>query len=170
MIRPLGDGDVAWAEAFLDLVLGGRQQARRGELIDALGDAGLVAETGQDRDGPVGLGRVGLVAWRLEPRGRTAEVTVLAVAPEARRQGIGRALLEAAVAILRAAGIERAWLVTTNDNQAALRLYQRTGWRLTAVRRGAVDVARETLKPSIPEIGDEGIAIHDELDLEIDLG
>lgn len=161
MIRPLGDGDVDWAEAFLDRTLGGRIQARRGELIDVLGEAGLVA----DAEGA----RVGLVAWRVDDEGRAAEVTVLAVAPEARRQGLGRALLDAAVEALRAAGVDRAWLVTTNDNLAALRLYQRAGWRLAALRPGAVDELRRTLKPSIPALGDGGLPIRDELELRLEL-
>ena len=162
MIRPLGDGDVDWAEAFLDRTLGGRTQARRGELIDVLGEAGLVAEAGG--------ARVGLVAWRAEEDGRTAEITILAITPEARGRGIGRALLDAAVKALRTAGIDRVWLVTTNDNLAALRLYQRAGWRLTLLRPGAVAEMRRTLKPSIPAISDAGIPIHDELELEIQLG
>jgi ribosomal protein S18 acetylase RimI-like enzyme len=161
VIRPLGDGDVDWADAFLDRTLGGRMQARRGELIDALGEAGLVAEL----DGR----SVGLAAWRLEGGGRRAEVTVLAVERDARRRGIRRALLDAAVEALRTSGVEYAWLVTTNDNLAALRLYQRFGWRLATLRPGAVDEARRTLKPSIPAIGVDGIPIHDELELEIEL-
>jgi len=161
VIRPLGDGDVGWAEAFLDRTLGGRIQARRGELIDALGEAGLVAVAGG--------ARVGLVAWRVDDDGRAAEVTVVAVAPEARRRGLGRALLDAAVEALRAAGVDRAWLVTTNDNLAALRLYQRAGWRLAALRPGAVDELRRTLKPAIPALGDDGLPIRDELELRLEL-
>ena len=161
MIRPLGDGDVDWADALLDRTLGGRLQARRGELIDALGEAGIVAEI----DGRA----VGLAGWRLESGGRRAELTVLAVEEDARRQGIGRALLDAAVEALRASGVERAWLVTTNDSLAALRLYQRFGWRLATLRPGAVDETRRTLKPSIPTVGDDGIPIHDELELTLEL-
>ncbi len=135
-------------------------QARRGELVDALGEAGLVAEV---------AGRpAGLVAWRRDGD-VGAEITVLAVDPATRRRGVGRALLEAAVDALRAAGVRRAWLVTTNDNLPALRLYQRTGWRLAALRPGAVDEARRTLKPSIPTIGEDGIPLRDELELELDL-
>lgn len=134
-------------------------QARRGELIDALGEAGALAE--------VEGSTVGLVAWRLEAAGGEAEITILAVEEGARGRGIGRALLDTAVEALRAAGVRRAWLVTTNDNLTALRLYQRAGWRLAALRPGAVDEARRTLKPSIPALGDDGIPIRDELELEL---
>ena len=55
-----------------------------------------------------------------------------------------------------------AWLVTTNDNLDAIRLYQRHGFRLAEVHSGAVDRARE-LKPTIPVMGQHGIEMHDEL-------
>jgi GNAT superfamily N-acetyltransferase len=93
----------------------------------------------------------------------------VAVAEAARGHGIGRALLDAAARALLDAGIRRAWLVTTNDNLAALALYQKAGWRLTALRGGAVDEVRRTTKPSIPEIGDHGIPLRDELELELSL-
>jgi ribosomal protein S18 acetylase RimI-like enzyme len=99
---------------------------------------------------------------------RSAEVRALAVAADLRDAGIGRALLSAAGEALRAAGVRRAWLVTTNDNLAALALYQKAGWRLAALRAGAVDEARRTIKPSIPPVGEHGIPIRDELELELD--
>lgn len=55
----------------------------------------------------------------------------------------------------------RVWLVTTNDNLDAFRLYLRHGFRLEQVHLGGVDLARE-LKPSIPLIGEHGIPLHDE--------
>lgn len=137
-------------------------QARRGELIDALGEGGVVAEW-QGRT-------IGLASWHVDPADRSlVEVTCLVVVSGQRRRGIGRALLDACAEHFRAGGVARVWLVTTNDNLAALRLYQRAGYRLTALRPGAVDESRRTLKPSIGEIGEHGIPIHDELELEIDL-
>ena len=66
----------------------------------------------------------------------------------------------------RDAGATRLWLTTTNDNLAAVGFYQRRGLRIVAVHRGAVDRAR-LLKPSIPVAGDNGIELHDELELEL---
>lgn len=83
-------------------------------------------------------------------------------------QGIGRLLLAAAAEMARKRGCQRLFLVTTNDNLAALRFYQKQGLRLSALRAGAVDQAR-LLKPSIPLLGEGGIPIHDELELEFDL-
>jgi hypothetical protein len=60
----------------------------------------------------------------------------------------------------------RVWLVTTNDNVDALRFYQCRGWRLAALRVGAVDDARARLKPGLPEVGQYGISLRDEMILE----
>jgi ribosomal protein S18 acetylase RimI-like enzyme len=76
--------------------------------------------------------------------------------------------VEAAADAARAAGAAAQWLVTTNDNLDALRLYQRHGYRLVRVRPGAVDEARRA-KPAIPETGAYGIPLRDELVLERDL-
>ena len=68
----------------------------------------------------------------------------------------------------REAGCGRVWLITTNDNLRALRFYQRRGFRLVAVHPDALERSRE-LKPSIPEIGLDGIPLRDELELELTL-
>jgi hypothetical protein len=82
-------------------------------------------------------------------------------------QGVGTALLAALPGHL-GAGFARIRLTTTNDNVDALRFYQRRGYRLANLQQGAVDLARRH-KPSIPQVGDYGIPIHDEIDLVIDL-
>ena len=58
---------------------------------------------------------------------------------------------------------------TTNDNTAALRFYQRRGWDLVALHRDAVARDRE-LKPEIPVVGRDGIALRHALELERRLG
>ncbi|BAD40429.1 GNAT family N-acetyltransferase [Symbiobacterium thermophilum] len=79
--------------------------------------------------------------------------------------GVGSALLQAVEDAARQAGCRRVWLITSNDNLDALRFYQRRGYRLVAVHPGAIDEARR-LKPTIPLVGEHGIPIHDELELE----
>ena len=160
-VRSLTEADRVWAEALLDAELGGRMQARRCALVDVLAGPGLVAVL-DDRP-------VGLVTWLADASGASAEIRVLAVAEAHRGVGTGRALMDAAAAALRAAGVRRAWLVTTNDNLAALALYEKAGWRLAALRPGAIDKARRTIKPAIARIGEHGIPLRDELELAIDL-
>ena len=56
--------------------------------------------------------------------------------------------------------MRRVWLVTTNDNLAALRFYQRRGFALAALHPRAIEVSRR-LKPSIPPVGHDGIVCPD---------
>jgi len=151
-IRPYQESDRPWAESLLD-EFGGRLQARRGELIDVLELPGFTAE----RDGRP----VGLVTYRRE----NGECELAFIAVLERQQGIGSALLDA---LRQEVGDgERIWLVTTNDNLEALRFYQRRGFRLSALRAGAVDESRRRLKPQISTVGDFGIPIRDEIELEL---
>lgn len=95
---------------------------------------------------------------------------VVALASTIEQVGAGTALLAAVEAEARAVGCTRVWLVTTNDNTAALRFYQLRGWRLCALRPGAVTEARATLKPELPMRGEDAIEIRDEIELERLLG
>jgi ribosomal protein S18 acetylase RimI-like enzyme len=155
-LRDLAPSEVGAAEDLLDATLGGRHQVRMGEAVDVLRGHGI----GAWEDG----GLVGVVAWDVAaPR---AELTALAVHPSHRGRGVGAGLVEALAAAATARGAHTLWLVTTNDNLDALRLYQRHAFRLTALRPGAVDEARRRLKPTIPEVGAHGIPLRDELVLE----
>ena len=78
--------------------------------------------------------------------------------------GIGTMLIEAVRDEAKRRGCQQVTLTTTNDNVDALRFYQRRGFRLAALRPGAVDRSR-LRKPEIPRTGDFGIPLHDEIDL-----
>jgi ribosomal protein S18 acetylase RimI-like enzyme len=156
-VRPLAEADLAWAEALVLAELGGRRQVRRGEQVDALEPPGWVAE----RDGrPVGLATAAARddGWEL----------VLLVAAE-RRSGVATALVQHLLDEAARARARQVWVVTTNDNLGALAFYQRLGFRLSALRPGAVDEARATLKPEIPAPGEEGLPLRDELELSFPL-
>jgi len=88
---------------------------------------------------------------------------------DVRGRGVGTALIAEAKRVATQAGCRRLWLITTNDNVDALRFYQRRGFRLATLHRGAVDDSRARLKPEIPEIGDHRIPLRDELELEHEL-
>lgn len=64
-----------------------------------------------------------------------AEVLTLAVAPGARRRGIGRALAEALAGSARAAGAAALFLEVAQDNAAARGLYESRGFALAGRRR-----------------------------------
>ncbi|MGZ8763268.1 MAG: N-acetyltransferase family protein [Acidimicrobiia bacterium] len=128
---------------------------REGVLTDPSTCAQLVAE----RSGAL----VGVLSYQVE-RG-ACEVVALDADPAG--QGTARGLLDAVVEIAGRAGCTRLWLVTTNDNGRAQRIYQQYGFDLAGVELGAVDRARATVKPSIPEIGEHGIPIRHELRYEL---
>ncbi|MGB8814096.1 MAG: GNAT family N-acetyltransferase [Paracoccaceae bacterium] len=74
-----------------------------------------------------------------------AELLTLAVAPEARRQGIGTRLVAEFLAQARLRGAEAAFLEVSADNAAAMGIYTRAGFAPVGRRKGyyvAVDGAR----------------------------
>lgn len=79
--------------------------------------------------------------------------------------GIGTALLAAVESVAAEAGCTLIELTTTNDNVDALGFYQRRGYRMVAIDRGAVDRARR-VKPAIPLTGRHGLPLRDEIRLE----
>ena len=81
-------------------------------------------------------------------------------------QGIGTKLMDAAVEEARKRNCRRVFLVTTNDNLNALGFYQKRGFEMVKINRGAVNESRK-IKPSIPMIGMYNIPLRDEIELEI---
>lgn len=63
-----------------------------------------------------------------------AEILTLAVHPEARRLGLGRALVQSAAATARGLGAEAFWLEVAIDNKAAIALYAATGFEAAGRR------------------------------------
>ena len=152
-IRPVADADREQAEQIITERWGAPVVAVHDTLYRPAQLPGFLAKAGERI--------LGLLTYRIETN--ACEIVSLdALQP---RTGIGTTLVEAAARAARNAKCRRLWLVTTNDNLDALRFYMRRGFRLAAVHPGAVDRAR-LMKPSIPEVGDFGIPIHDELELE----
>jgi ribosomal protein S18 acetylase RimI-like enzyme len=132
--------------------------ARRGELVDALARPAIVATAA---DGSV----AGVLTYDIA--GDECEILTLHV--DAQWGGTGTALVDAVTGLAVAAGCRLLWVLTTNDNVDALRFYQRRGLRLSAIRPGAVDESRRTLKPQIPPTGNYGIPLSDEIELSLEL-
>jgi GNAT superfamily N-acetyltransferase len=82
--------------------------------------------------------------------------------------GIGSALIDEVKQAARRTGCKRLWLITTNDNTAAMRFYQKRGFVFVAVHRNSIEQSRR-LKPEIPTIGNDGIPIRDEIEFELSL-
>lgn len=107
---------------------------------------------------------VGLITFLIEDD--ECEVTSL----DSLRQGkgIGTRLTDKAIEEARARKCNRLFLITTNDNLHALGFYQKRGFEIVAIYRGAVNESRKR-KPSIPLVGMNGIPLRDEIELEIRL-
>ncbi|WP_295080774.1 GNAT family N-acetyltransferase [Tabrizicola sp.] len=65
-----------------------------------------------------------------------AELLTIAVAPEARRRGLGRKLVSRFVYEAKLRGAERAFLEVAADNAAAIGLYESAGFSAAGRRRG----------------------------------
>jgi GNAT superfamily N-acetyltransferase len=135
---------------------GSARVARRNQLVDPLDHPVLLAE--DDQNGQL----LGVLTYVVD-RGQ-CEVLTLHAGQQWR--GVGSALLQLVDQVATEQGCRRLWLITTNDNVDALRFYQRRGFRLAALHRGAVDDCRARLKPEIPTVGDYGIPLRDELELD----
>lgn len=155
-IRPISETDRDWIDAFYPERWGSGRVVTRGQLYKVAELPGFIAWSANTR--------AGLLTYHLS--GRELEIVTLdSLEPG---QGAGRALLAEAIRFARAKKCLRMWLITTNDNTAALRFYQKTGFQLVRIHRNALQASRR-LKPEIPLVGVDGIPIRDEIELEYPL-
>jgi ribosomal protein S18 acetylase RimI-like enzyme len=148
--------DRAWVAWAMGEQWGTTRIVSRGQLKDVLEVGLLIGLDGDER--------LGLAAWHV----RDGECEVVALYSPVPGRGAASALLHAVADRGREAGCSRMWLITTNDNVAALRFYQRWGLQLVAVHVRAMDETRR-LKPEVPEMGLDGIPLRDEIELELPL-
>lgn len=154
LVRQIAPGDRDWVAKALVEQWTSTSVARRGELVDAAGLPGYLATL----DGR----RVGMILVDVKDRA----YEVVAISTTEPRHGVGRALMERCFAEARATGCWRVWLVTTNNNIAAIAFYQRLGMDMCALHRQAAQLARE-LKPTIPVRDATGVPIDHELEFEL---
>jgi ADP-ribose pyrophosphatase len=152
MITPLAPTDLPWAHSFLEQRWG-IPVITRGKAYDPTKYPGFVAK---DRQGQP----QGLVTYRIE----SGECEILSLDSLSGGYGIG--LVKAVKQTAQEAGCWRLWLITTNDNLAAIGFYQKVGFQMAAVHPNALAVSRK-LKPSIPQTGAEGLPIRDEIEFEM---
>ena len=100
-----------------------------GDFTDLVGLPGVATLAVEAEESLVGLVLARTAAGE-------AEILTLAVAPSARRGGIGLALTEAACGACAAAGAQALWLEVAVDNAAALALYGRAGFQVSGRRPG----------------------------------
>ncbi|MHA1614637.1 MAG: GNAT family N-acetyltransferase [Candidatus Thorarchaeota archaeon] len=105
--------------------------------------------------------RFGLLTYII----KNEELEIVTMNAIEERKGIGTSLLDEIENLAKQKNCKRLWLVTTNDNVDALRFYQKRGYEIKAVHRHAIEESRK-LKPQIPLVGNYGIPIRDEIEME----
>ena len=156
-VRPVTPTDREWIAEIVSVAFGSVRLVSHGEIIE---DASLLDGFAVEHDGrPIGCALVNLVDGVAE---------LVALVTTYRGAGAGTALLEAVVDRAKREHWKRLWLITSNDNVDAIRMYQRAGWNWVDFRHDAITRAR-ALKPEIPETGNHGIPIRHEIEFEAPL-
>jgi GNAT superfamily N-acetyltransferase len=155
-LRRLSQNDLPRLRRFWIDHWGGEEMITRGNVYRPEQLDGFVVDDGNEW--------MGLLTFFIKDG--ECEVTSLDSLREG--QGIGSMLIDKTIAEARARGCKRLFLITTNDNMHALGFYQKRGFEIVAVHRGAVNESRKR-KPSIPLVGMDGIPLRDEIELEISL-
>lgn len=133
---------------------GGEEIISRGHVFRPEQLEGFVIEDGDEW--------IGLLTFLI----KAGECEVASLDSLREGQGIGSRLIDKAIEEARARNCERLFLITTNDNLRALGFYQRRGFEIVAIYRGAINESRKR-KPSISLIGMNNIPLRDEIELEI---
>ena len=107
---------------------------------------------------------IGLITYRIV----NSEMEILSLDSLREKNGIGTALINKAIEVAKNKDCTRIKLITTNDNLSALQFYQKRGFEMVRLYRNAVDKSR-IVKPQIPSIGEGGIPIRHEIELEMSL-
>lgn len=153
-VREKTTEDLQWLIPYMRENWGSGQIVTKNELHDVTELLGFIAE--QNRR-PVGVALYELA---------NNECELLLLASFIHKVGIGSTLIEHVKRAAADKGCKRIWLVTTNDNLAAIRFYQLRGFSLAALYKNALEEARK-LKPEIPLVGIDGIPLRDEVELEV---
>lgn len=107
--------------------------------------------------------QVGVILYAL----KEDQCEIVALYSGVEKKGIGTKLIELVKDKVIKEGCKRLWLLTTNDNTQALRFYQKRGFVLSALRPNVIKEQRKI--KSIPLVGNDGIPIRDEIELEMSL-
>jgi N-acetylglutamate synthase-like GNAT family acetyltransferase len=94
------------------------------------------------------------------------EVEITGIVSLKEKSGIGSALVKAVIDLAKKQKIKKVCLVTTNDNLNGIGFWQKRGFKLVKVYPGSMEFVRK-IKPAVPLIGENGIQLRDELELEM---
>jgi N-acetylglutamate synthase-like GNAT family acetyltransferase len=155
-IRNTNELDLKWIRSLFVNNWGSDFIVSRGRIQKPENLEGIIVEENGEK--------VGLATLHTK-NGEMELVTIDSLKPG---RGIGTLLINEVIKIAKENKLKRLWLITTNDNLGALKFYQKNGFSLIKVYPNAIAESRK-VKPQIPEIGENGIPIRDEIELEIKL-
>lgn len=116
----------------------GEQWSETSWRDELAGDGRTVLVAADDDQGMLGV-------ITLRATGELADLHRIVVAGDHRRQGIGRRLLEAGLAAVRALGVRSVLAEVRFDNEAAIELYQRNGFEQLGARTDYYGPGRHAL-------------------------
>lgn len=154
IINPLTEKDKPWASQLLTNRWGSPAIVSRGVLHNVTHLKGYIAKQKDDT--------IGLITYRIHNN----DCEIISLDSLTQKQGVGTALVEEVKREAKSQGSTRVWTITTNDNIEAIRFWQRRGFTFVAIHRNALEASRK-LKPEIPLVGNHGIPLRDEIELEI---
>jgi len=153
-INSITSNNHKWVSGILRDHWGSSEVVSRGQIHQADQLPGFIAGQNDDPEG--------IITYHIE--GIQCEIVTINSLREG--AGVGAALITAVKEAAKSRGCKRLWLITTNDNTDGLAFYQKMGFQIAALHKGEIEESRK-LKPKIHLIGQSGIAIRDEIELEM---
>jgi GNAT superfamily N-acetyltransferase len=155
-IRPVLDSDRKWVRKFISKNWGADKIVSRRKIYYPHKLPGFVAVSNKRY--------LGLITYHVEK----SSCQLITLNSVVKNKGIGTALLKKVRNLGKKLGWKRMWGITTNDNLDALKFYWRKGCIIKRIHPNAISYSRK-LKPEIPLIGNYGIPIRDEIEIEFKL-
>lgn len=155
-IRKINDADLEWIRNLFVENWGSDFIISQGKIHKPENLEGFIAEENGEKSG--------LITVNIENN----ELEIVSIDSLKPKNGIGGMLVKEAIDFAKGKNLKRIWLITTNDNLNALKFYQKNGFHLVKVYPNAIAESRK-IKPQIPEIGENGIPLRDEIELEMKL-
>ena len=155
IVKTVSKNDADWVKNLFIQYWGGDICISRGKVqkVDDF-TGGFIAETLEQN--------VGFITYKIS--GVELEITNLISLEE--NMGIVSALVKTVIDLAKKQSIKRICLTTTNDDLNGIGFWQKRGFKLVKVYLNAMEYTRK-LKPAIPLIGENGIPLTDELELEM---
>ncbi len=152
-MRSATKDDSNWLQEIMEKEWGGLPLVIRGKKYYPHSLEGIIAENDK--------GIAGFLFYEIQ--NHDCEIIVFEVFDKFK--GAGTLMLDKLKETAKNKNCKRIYLMTTNDNLDAFRFYQRRGFNICGIHIDSVKVSRK-IKPTIGMVGDHGIPVRDEIDLE----